>query len=131
MNKTKATRTKSKADRTKLKALILGTARQKAEIASLRRQIAKTHADIKALSESKSYASLLDFQNKRIAALEIGNRIALRAAGLLPSKVVLDISPAGSVINPVEAYAAAVEEGDKKAAADIFKAHKAELFNRQ
>jgi hypothetical protein len=131
MNKTKATRTKPKADRTKLKALILGTARQKAEIASLRRQIAKANSEIRALSSSPSYRRLLAAQDQRIAALEIGNRIALRAAGLLPSKVVLDITPAGAVTNPAEAYAAAIEAGDKAGAADIFKAHKAELFKRQ
>jgi hypothetical protein len=131
MNKTKATRTKSKADRTKLKALILGTARQKAEIISLRKQIAKAHAEINALSESKSFKSLIANQDQRIAALQSANRIALRAAGLAPSRIVLDICPIGSVTNPVEAYAAAIEAGDKAGAADIFKAHKAELFKRQ
>jgi hypothetical protein len=123
--------TRLTANRSKLQSLIKGTAKHKAEIVSLRKQIAKAHAEIKALSESKAYRRLLDFQDQRIAALKIGNRIALRAAGLAPSRIVLDICPIGSVTNPVEAYAAAVEEGDMQAAADIFKAHKAELFKRQ
>jgi hypothetical protein len=115
----------------KLKALIKGTAAQKKEIVSLRRQIAKVHAEIKALSESKSYRRLLAAQDQRIAALQSVNRITLRAVGLGSSNVVLDITPAGAVTNPVEAYAAAIEDGDKQTAADIFKAHKAELFKRQ
>lgn len=115
----------------KLQELIKGTSAHKAEIISLRKKIAKAHSEIEALRESKSFKSLIASQDQQIAALKIGNRIAFRAAGLAPSRIVLDICPIGSVTNPVEAYAAAVEEGDKQAAADIFKSHKAELFKRQ
>jgi hypothetical protein len=120
--------TKPTANR-KLQELIKGTGKQEAEIVSLRKQIAKAHAEIKALSESKAYRRLLDFQDQRIAALEIGNRIALRAAGLAPSRITLDICPIGSVTNPAEAYAAAVEAGDKQGAAEIFAAHKTAIFS--
>jgi hypothetical protein len=123
--------TRLTANRAKLQALIKGASAHRAEIISLRKQIAKAHAEIKALSESKAYRRLLANQDQQIAALKAGNEIALRAAGLAPARIVLDISPLGSVTNPVEAYAAAVEEGDMQAAADIFKAHKAELFKRQ
>jgi hypothetical protein len=128
LKKTKAT-TRLTANRAKLQELVKGTAAQKAEIVSLRKQIAKAHAEIKALSESKSYRRLLANQDQRIAALQSVNRITLRAVGLGSSNVVLDITPAGAVTNPVEAYATAVEEGDMQAAADIFKAHKAAIFS--
>jgi hypothetical protein len=113
----------------KLQELIKGTAKQKAEIVSLRRQIEKAHAEIKALSESKAFKSLIANQDQRIAALHSANRIALRAAGLAPSRIVLEISPLGSVTAPAEAYAAAVEAGDKQGAAEIFAAHKTAIFS--
>jgi anti-sigma factor RsiW len=121
--------TKPTADRAKLKSLIKGTAKQKAEIISLRKQIAKAHAEIEALRESKTFKSLIASQDQQIAALKIGNRIALRAAGLAPSRIVLDICPIGSVTNPVEAYAAAIEAGDRSGAAEIFAAHKTAIFS--
>jgi septal ring factor EnvC (AmiA/AmiB activator) len=121
--------TRLTANRSKLQSLIKATAKQQAEIASLRRQIAKAHAEINALSESKSFKSLIANQDQRIAALHSANRIALRAAGLAPSRIVLDICPIGSVTNPVEAYAAAIEAGDRSGAAEIFAAHKTAIFS--
>ena len=123
--------TRLTANRVTLQALITGTAKQKAEIVSLRRQIAKVHAEIRELSESKSYRRLLAAQDQRIAALQSVNRITLHAAGLGPSRVSLDICPIGSVTTPAEAYAAAIEAGDRSGAAEIFAEHKAELFKRQ
>jgi hypothetical protein len=48
--------------------------------------------------------------------------------GLLPSDVEIEMDAQAAPFNPVEAYAAAVEAGDKKLAAELFKAHKTAIF---
>jgi hypothetical protein len=105
-------------------------AAQKVEIASLRREIASVHAQAVELKTSPNWKRMLAAKDSRIFALAGEVQTALRAAGLRASSVVLEIDPAGGGQDPREAYAAAVESGDKAGAAEIFKARKSELFRK-
>jgi isocitrate dehydrogenase kinase/phosphatase len=132
MNKT--TLTKPAAGKTNLavqfRVLRTDLARQKVEIDTLRRQIAEITAEAKALKESPSWKRVQAYKDRQIVALEGDVRTALRFAGLRSSSVELEIDPSGSSQNPSEAYAAAIESGDRKGAAEIFAAHKSELFRK-
>lgn len=104
-------------------------AKHKAEIKSLRAEIARVNAQAEKLKNSQSFKRVLAFKDARIAALKGHVRTALRLGGLRASNTTLAIDPVGATTSPAEAYAAAIDAGDKKGAAEIFKAHKSELFN--
>ena len=106
----------------KLSAVVDNFAAQKNEIISLRADLETAHRNLAAL---KSEVEQRDLQ---IASLEKTKRLAMKAVGLLPSDVELEIESDAISFNPAEAYAAAVEAGDKKLAAELFKAHKAAIF---
>ena len=95
---------------------------QKNEIISLRADLETAHRNLTALK------SEIEKRDLHIAKLEHTKRIALQAVGLLPSDVVIEVEAQAAPFNPVEAYAAAVEAGDKKLAAELFKTHKAAIF---
>jgi hypothetical protein len=95
---------------------------QKGEIISLRANLQAANLEITNLKAENATKDL------RIASLEETKRLALKAVGLLPSDVELEISSDSTSFNPAEAYAAAVEAGDKKLAAELFKNHKKAIF---
>jgi hypothetical protein len=95
---------------------------QKNEIISLRADLETAHRNLTALK------SEIEKRDLHIAGLEHTKRIALQAVGLLPSDVEIEVEAQAAPFNPVEAYAAAVEAGDKKLAAELFKTHKAAIF---
>jgi hypothetical protein len=128
MNKAKAPSPLALANHIALQAAIKGVAQQRSEIASLRKEIQKTRAQINELKTSPAYQRVLAHKDKQIAELKSSLQGSLRVAGLAPSNVDLNIDPVGSAVSPVEAYNQALEFGDKKAAAEIFAAHKNELF---
>jgi hypothetical protein len=105
--------------------------RQKREIVLLRRQISEITAQAEALKKSPSWARVQAYKDQQIVALESDVRTALHFAGLRSSNVELEIDPTGFSQNPSEAFAAAIESGDRKGAAEIFAAHKSELFKRK
>ena len=111
-----------KAIKSKLSAVVESFELQKGEIISLRADLETAHRNLSALKAQVEQRDL------RIASLEETKRIALQAVGLLPSDVEIEVDPQSTPFNPVEAYAAAVEAGDKKLAAELFKAHKAAIF---
>ena len=111
-----------------LQAAIKGVAAQKAEIAALRREIEETCDEIKRVKESPTYKRVLAHKDQQIAELKSSLQFSLRAAGLTPSRDIPSIDPVGSGVPPVEAFSQAIENGDKKAASEIFAAHKKELF---
>lgn len=95
---------------------------QKAEIINLRADLETAHRNLSAL---KAEVEKRDLQ---IAKLEQTKKIALRAVGLLPSDVEIEVSQDAAPVDPVASYFAAVEAGDKKLASQLFKAHKAAIF---
>ena len=95
---------------------------QKAEVINLRADLETAHRNLSALKAEVEQRDLT------IAKLEEIKRTALRAVGLLPADVTPEIEANATPFNAVEAYAAAVEAGDKKLAGEIFKAHKTAIF---
>jgi hypothetical protein len=106
----------------KLSEIVLNFENSKTEIISLRADLETAHRNLTALK------SEIEKRDLAIADLEHTKRIALQAVGLLPSDVEIEVEPQSTPFNPVEAYAAAVEAGDKKLAAELFRAHKAAIF---
>jgi hypothetical protein len=111
-----------KVIKTKLSAVVESFDLQKGEIISLRADLETAHRN---LINLKAEVEKRDLQ---ITSLEETKRLALKAVGLLPSDVELEIASDSTSFNPAEAYAAAVEAGDKKLAAEIFKTHKKAIF---
>jgi len=111
-----------KVIKSKLSAVVESFELQKFAISCLRANLAAANDQITNLQAENAKKDL------RIASLEETKRIALQAVGLLPSDVELEVSPEAAPFNPAEAYAAAVEAGDKKLAAELFKAHKSAIF---
>jgi small GTP-binding protein len=111
-----------KAIKSKLSAVVESFDLQKGEIISLRADLETAHRNLTNLKAE------VEKRDLRIASLEETKRIALQAVGLLPSDVELEITPDAAPFNPAEAYAAAVEAGDKKLAAELFKSHKSAIF---
>jgi hypothetical protein len=108
--------------KTKLSAVVESFDLQKGEIISLRADLDNAHIELSRLGGE------LEKRDLRIASLEETKRIALRAAGLLPSDVELEISSEATPFNAAEAYSAAVEAGNKQLAAELFKDHKKAIF---
>jgi hypothetical protein len=106
----------------KLSDVVLNFENTKAEVITLRADLETAHRNLSALKAE------VEKRDLTIAKLEEIKRTALRAVGLLPSDVELEIAAEATPFNPVEAYAAAVEAGDKKLAAELFKAHKTAIF---
>jgi hypothetical protein len=106
----------------KLSEVVLNFENTKAEVINLRADLETAHRNLSALKAE------VEKRDLTIAKLEDLKRIALRAAGLLPSDVEIEIEAQAAPFNPAEAYAAAVEAGDKKLAAELFKQHKAAIF---
>ncbi len=106
----------------KLSDVVLNFENTKAEVINLRADLETAHRNLTALKGE------IEKRDLAIAKLEDLKRIALRAAGLLPSDVEIEIEAQAAPFNPAEAYAAAVEAGDKKLAAELFKQHKAAIF---
>jgi hypothetical protein len=111
-----------KVIQTKLSVVVESFDLQKGEIISLRANLQAATIEITNLKSENANKDL------RIASLEKTKRIALSAAGLLPSDVELEISIDATPFNAVEAYSAAVESGNKQLAADLFKDHKKAIF---
>jgi hypothetical protein len=95
---------------------------QKAEVINLRADLETAQRNLSAMKAEVEQRDLT------IAKLEEIKRTALRAVGLLPADVTPEIDAQAAPFNPVEAYAAAVEAGDKKLAAELFKQNKAAIF---
>jgi hypothetical protein len=106
----------------RLSDVVLNFENTKAEVITLRADLETAHRNLTALKAE------VEKRDLAIAKLEEIKRTALRAVGLLPSDVELEIDAQAAPFNPVEAYAAAVEAGDKKLAAELFKAHKTAIF---
>jgi hypothetical protein len=106
----------------KLSDVVLNFENTKAEVINLRANLETAHQNLTALKAE------VEKRDLAIAKLEDLKRIALRAAGLLPSDVEIEIEAQAAPFNPAEAYFAAVEAGDKKLAAELFKQHKAAIF---
>jgi hypothetical protein len=106
----------------KLSDVVLNFENTKAEVINLRADLETAHRNLTALKAE------VEKRDLAIAKLEDLKRIALRAAGLLPSDVEIEIEAQAAPFNPAEAYAAAVEAGDKALAAQLFKQHKAAIF---
>lgn len=106
----------------RLSEVVLNFENTKAEVITLRADLETAHRNLTALKAE------VEKRDLTIAKLEEIKRTALRAVGLLPSDVELEIDAQAAPFNPVEAYAAAVEAGDKKLAAELFKAHKTAIF---
>ena len=106
----------------KLSDVVLNFENTKAEVINLRADLETAHKNLTALKAE------VEKRDLAIAKLEDLKRIALRAAGLLPSDVEIEIEAQAAPFNPAEAYFAAVEAGDKALAAQLFKQHKAAIF---
>jgi hypothetical protein len=106
----------------KLSDVVLNFENTKAEVINLRADLETAHRNLSALKAEVEQRDL------EVARLSKVRDLALRAAGLLPSDVEIEMDAQASPFNPVEAYAAAVEAGDKKLAAELFKAHKTAIF---
>jgi hypothetical protein len=106
----------------RLSDVVLNFENTKAEVITLRADLETAHRNLTALKAE------VEKRDLAIAKLEEIKRTALRAVGLLPSDVEIEIDAQAAPFNPVEAYAAAVEAGDKKLAAELFKAHKTAIF---
>lgn len=111
-----------KVIKSKLSAVVESFELQKGEIISLRANLAAANDQITNLQADNAKKDI------RIESLEETKRIALQAVGLLPSDVELEVSPEAAPFNPAEAFAAAVEAGDKKLSDQLFKQHKAAIF---
>lgn len=106
----------------KLTSVVLNFENTKAEVINLRADLETAHKNLTALKAE------VEKRDLAIAKLEDLKRIALRAAGLLPSDVEIEIEAQAAPFNPAEAYFAAVEAGDKALAGQLFKQHKAAIF---
>jgi hypothetical protein len=106
----------------KLSDVVLNFENTKAEVINLRADLETAHRNLSALKAE------VEKRDLEVARLSKVRDLALRAAGLLPSDVELEMDAQAAPFNPVEAYAAAVEAGDKKLAAELFKAHKTAIF---
>jgi hypothetical protein len=106
----------------RLSDVVLNFENTKAEVINLRADLETAHRNLTALKAE------VEKRDLAIAKLEEIKRTALRAVGLLPSDVEIEMDAQAAPFNPVEAYAAAVEAGDKKLAAELFKAHKTAIF---
>lgn len=106
----------------KLSEVVLNFENTKAEVISLRADLETAHRNLSALKAE------VEKRDLAIAKLEEIKQKALRAVGLLPADVTPEIEANATPFNPVEAYAAAVEAGDKVLAAELFKAHKTAIF---
>lgn len=106
----------------KLSAVVESFDLQKGEIISLRANLQAATIEITNLKAE------VEKRDHLITSLEETKRLALKAVGLLPSDVELEIASDSTSFNPAEAYASAVEAGDKKLAAEIFKTHKKAIF---
>jgi hypothetical protein len=106
----------------KLSHVVLNFENTKAEVINLRADLETAHRNLSALKAEVEQRDL------EVARLSKVRDLALRAAGLLPSDVEIEMDAQAAPFNPVEAYAAAVEAGDKKLAAELFKAHKTAIF---
>jgi hypothetical protein len=106
----------------KLSEVVLNFENTKAEVINLRADLETAHRNLSALKAEVEQRDL------EVARLSKVRDLALRAAGLLPSDVEIEMDAQAAPFNPVEAYAAAVEAGDKKLAAELFKQHKAAIF---
>jgi hypothetical protein len=106
----------------RLSDVVLNFENTKAEVINLRADLETAHRNLSALKAEVEQRDL------EVARLSKVRDLALRAAGLLPSDVEIEMDAQASPFNPVEAYAAAVEAGDKKLAAELFKAHKTAIF---
>ena len=106
----------------KLSDVVLNFENTKAEVINLRADLETAHRNLSALKAEVEQRDL------EVARLSKVRDLALRAAGLLPSDVEIEMDAQAAPFNPVEAYAAAVEAGDKKLAAELFKAHKTAIF---
>lgn len=106
----------------RLSEVVLNFENTKAEVINLRADLETAHRNLSALKAE------VEKRDLAIAKLEEIKRTALRAVGLLPSDVEIEIAAEAAPFDPVEAYAAAVEAGDKKLAAELFKQHKAAIF---
>jgi hypothetical protein len=95
---------------------------QKAEIINLRADLETAHRNLAVLKAE------VEKRDLEIAKLDETKRIALRAVGLLPSDVEIEVAQEAAPFDPVASYFAAVEAGDKKLAAELFKAHKSAIF---
>jgi hypothetical protein len=111
-----------KVIKSKLSAVVESFEIQKGEIISLRADLETAHRNLHNLKAE------VEKRDLRIADLEETKRIALQAVGLLPSDVEIEIEAEARPFDPVAAYAAAVESGDKKLSAELFKAHKTAIF---
>jgi hypothetical protein len=106
----------------RLSEVVLNFENTKAEVINLRADLETAQRNLSAMKAEVEQRDLT------IAKLEEIKRTALRAVGLLPADVTPEIEANATPFNPVEAYAAAVEAGDKKLAAELFKAHKTAIF---
>jgi hypothetical protein len=106
----------------KLSDVVLNFENTRTEVINLRADLETAHKNLTALKAE------VEKRDLAIAKLEDLKRIALRAAGLLPSDVEIEIESQAAPFNPAEAYFAAVEAGDKALAAQLFKQHKAAIF---
>lgn len=106
----------------KLSEVILNFENSKSEVINLRADLETAHRNLTALKKE------IEQRDLTIAKLEDLKHKALRAAGLLPSDVEIEIEAEARPFDPVASYFAAVEAGDKKLSAELFKAHKAAIF---
>lgn len=106
----------------KLSEVILNFENSKSEIINLRADLETAHRNLSALKKE------IEKRDLAIARLEDLKQKALHAAGLLPSDVEIEIEAEARPFDPVASYFAAVEAGDKKLSAELFKAHKAAIF---
>jgi hypothetical protein len=113
----------------KLSEVVDNFAAQKNEIVSLRADLETARRN---LVNMKAEVEKRDLQiaslRASMSSLEETKRLALKAVGLLPSDIVLEVASEATSFNPVAAFAAAVEAGDKKLQDQLFKAHKKEIF---
>jgi hypothetical protein len=106
----------------KLSDVVLNFENTKAEVINLRADLETAHRNLSALKAEVEQRDL------EVARLSKVRDLALRAAGLLPSDVEIEMDAQAAPFNPVEAYAAAVEAGDKKEAQRIYAEHKSAIF---
>lgn len=106
----------------KLTEVVTNFSSQKSEIINLRADLETAHRNLVNLRAE------VEKRDLQIAKLEETKRIALRAVGLLPSDVEVEVQAEAAPFDPVASYFAAVEAGDKKTAAELFKAHKSAIF---
>ena len=106
----------------KLSEVILNFENSKSEVINLRADLETAHRNLAALKGE------IEKRDLQVAELTRIRDLSLRAAGLLPSDVEIEIEAEARPFDPVASYFAAVEAGDKKLSAELFKAHKAAIF---